>query len=101
MAKTMECPKCSGKGYIQGYAHVRSGVCFKCNGAGVVPYRKPRKTNSSKGGKQTEVARIMDIAYGDPRVWASPRMRVTKEHAWARQHAYEVYVYHETYGWPE
>ena len=29
------CSKCSGKGYIPGYAHVMNGVCFKCGGTGV------------------------------------------------------------------
>ena len=26
------CPKCSGKGYREGYEHVMNGVCFRCDG---------------------------------------------------------------------
>ena len=28
------CPKCPGTGYIDQYAHVENGLCFKCNGTG-------------------------------------------------------------------
>ena len=31
-----ECPRCSGKGNVRGYAHVLGGICFKCGGAGYV-----------------------------------------------------------------
>lgn len=29
------CTKCGGKGYLEQYAHVENGVCFKCGGHGV------------------------------------------------------------------
>lgn len=32
----MQCPKCGGLGYIACYGHIAQGVCFKCNGRGVV-----------------------------------------------------------------
>jgi hypothetical protein len=35
MAKMMDCPRCNGTGIYTGY-----GVCFRCEGARVVPYRK-------------------------------------------------------------
>lgn len=38
--KTMTCPKCDGKKTISGFSHVANGVCFRCNGAGVVQFRK-------------------------------------------------------------
>lgn len=38
--KTMECPRCEGTQVIKGCAHVKDGVCFRCGGTGVVPYRK-------------------------------------------------------------
>ena len=31
-----ECPKCIGKKYFPTFAHVANGVCFLCNGAGVI-----------------------------------------------------------------
>jgi hypothetical protein len=34
--KTATCPKCDGKKHIDGFGHVANGVCFRCNGAGVV-----------------------------------------------------------------
>lgn len=33
---TMICPKCGGSGYLPQYTHVEHGICFKCNGEGVV-----------------------------------------------------------------
>ncbi len=40
--KTMTCPKCDGKKYFECFGHVAQGVCFRCAGAGVVPYRKAK-----------------------------------------------------------
>lgn len=34
------CPRCGGTGHLHGYEYVQGGVCFKCNGSGVV--EKPR-----------------------------------------------------------
>lgn len=30
--KMVNCPKCDGKGYIDGLSHVANGVCFRCSG---------------------------------------------------------------------
>jgi hypothetical protein len=30
------CPKCSGTGFIAALAHVKNGLCFDCNGEGVL-----------------------------------------------------------------
>ena len=32
--QTKPCTKCPGTGYIEQYAHVENGLCFKCNGTG-------------------------------------------------------------------
>lgn len=34
------CPRCGGTGHLHGYEYVQGGICFKCNGSGVV--EKPR-----------------------------------------------------------
>lgn len=34
--RPVSCPKCSGRGYLKGFDHVRLGECFRCNGAGQV-----------------------------------------------------------------
>ena len=33
--KTKPCTRCVGTGKVGNYAHVKSGVCFKCNGTGL------------------------------------------------------------------
>lgn len=32
--KTKQCTRCVGTGKVGNYAHVKNGVCFKCNGTG-------------------------------------------------------------------
>ncbi len=32
--KTKQCTRCVGTGKVGNYAHVKGGVCFKCNGTG-------------------------------------------------------------------
>lgn len=34
------CPRCGGTGHLHGYEYVQGGICFKCEGSGVV--EKPR-----------------------------------------------------------
>lgn len=34
MEKDYPCYRCDGRGKIQAYSHVMSGVCFKCGGSG-------------------------------------------------------------------
>lgn len=33
------CPKCTGSGVVAGFAHVKNGVCFDCDGTGEVAVR--------------------------------------------------------------
>jgi hypothetical protein len=44
----MKCGKCDGEGIIQGFSHVRGGICFQCNGTGVVPDPKKGTVSHSK-----------------------------------------------------
>lgn len=37
--KMVECTKCSGLGVIRHLSHIEDGVCFACDGAGVVESR--------------------------------------------------------------
>ena len=30
------CPRCSGKGFLEGYRHIENGICFECKGTGKV-----------------------------------------------------------------
>jgi len=39
------CSRCAGKGIIEGFNHVMSGVCFKCGGKG---YQMSKPTKPSK-----------------------------------------------------
>ena len=29
-----ECRRCSGKGIIDAYTHIKRGICYSCNGSG-------------------------------------------------------------------
>lgn len=40
--ETTSCPKCNGLRSITFFAHVEDGVCFECNGRGVVAKKAPR-----------------------------------------------------------
>ena len=35
MTNTKECNKCGGKGELFNFSHIKSGVCFSCNGTGI------------------------------------------------------------------
>ena len=35
MINTKECNKCGGEGELFNFAHIKSGVCFSCNGTGI------------------------------------------------------------------
>ncbi|MEQ8721029.1 MAG: hypothetical protein RID81_07110 [Sandaracinaceae bacterium] len=37
-AATIECPNCNGKGEIPYFAHVDGGICYQCDGEGVLDY---------------------------------------------------------------
>ena len=36
IANLATCPRCGGSGYLPQYSHIEHGICFKCNGEGVV-----------------------------------------------------------------
>lgn len=38
-----QCQKCSGKGVIFTFSHVKGGVCFSCNGTGIKTVMKRKK----------------------------------------------------------
>lgn len=44
----MECYKCSGTGFLPGFAHVAEGVCFACKGCGRVPDAKKKQIGYSR-----------------------------------------------------
>ena len=107
---TVECPRCCGTGHIAEYAMIADGTCFKCGGTGQVAAPRARKmTPKQQAAKEAREARraveaaawndMVHRAMEDPRVWASPRMRVTKDHPCAYMHAAEVYQWHEKFGW--
>lgn len=41
-ADMIECPKCAGAGRFGAFAHIESGTCFKCGGAGKIATPKER-----------------------------------------------------------
>lgn len=110
MPAQITCPRCDGSGHIGEYAMIRDGVCFKCGGSGKINApraRKPTpKQEAAKAAREArqqaeaaEYQRVLNIAMNDPRVMASPRMRVTREHPYFYMHAMEVYQWHEKFGW--
>ena len=48
------CPKCQGTGFVEGFAHVKNGVCFDCDGTGSI-----ETTTVPRSGRMT------------PRKWAA------------------------------
>jgi len=43
-ADMIECPKCAGAGRFGAFAHIESGTCFQCGGAGKIKTPRVRKT---------------------------------------------------------
>lgn len=63
MSKTMECPRCGGEGVISQYGHISAGVCFRCGGSRVVPYRKPTAPKAAKVTAWTAVVDALAARY--------------------------------------
>lgn len=110
MPAQIDCPRCGGTGHIPEYAMISDGVCFKCGGSGKVNAPKVRKPSAKQiAAKEARDARIkaeaeqyqrdMDAACSDPRVIASPRLRVGPDHPYYKVHLYETYKWHERWGW--
>lgn len=51
------CPKCGGTGHIYGYDHVQGGVCFKCNGSGLVEKPQTIKVYTTTHGAKLMAGR--------------------------------------------
>lgn len=47
LSQVVECPKCTGQGRFEHFAHIADGVCFLCGGARQIEIRK------LMGGKKT------------------------------------------------
>lgn len=43
----IKCNKCDGKGTIDGFAHIRNGICFDCNGTGT-RYLSPKSVTAGR-----------------------------------------------------
>lgn len=111
-AEMIECPRCGGSGRFNCYAHVEGGVCFQCNGAGVV--KAPRKPSAKEmarraakeaaakaAAEKTNEARNQIIAanWDNDRMWTALNKRgITKDHAWAKQHVIESAEYFNKFG---
>jgi hypothetical protein len=37
---TCECFKCGGSGFIEAFSGIANGICFRCNGAGVLSFNE-------------------------------------------------------------
>lgn len=57
MANT-PCPRCSGRGVINHFMHVKKGVCFRCKGAGTVG-GKPVRVGAPSNYEMVERAAIV------------------------------------------
>ena len=89
MQKTMTCPRCNGKGKIKDYRSYLGGVCFRCNGTGIVAYRKAsNKTKAPDPSIEIEnnrrFQRAMEIYSSDT------RLRVPKGHPYFYAHCREL-----------
>lgn len=83
----MKCKRCSGKGIIAEYAHIRGGLCFKCNGTGKSKERQSSATppNQSKIDESNRKDKRARELYKD-----DPRLRVAITHPYAYAHICEL-----------
>ena len=49
------CYKCTGTGYLPGFAHVAQGVCFDCKGTG----KRPASSKNNKGYSRAFINSLM------------------------------------------
>lgn len=48
------CPRCNGKGFIQGFGHVADGRCFACAGAGKLSASAKSLNDAERAGLEYE-----------------------------------------------
>lgn len=48
------CPRCNGQKTFKHYGHIKSGICFKCNGTGKVKVSKSRKPSKEQIERETQ-----------------------------------------------
>ena len=51
------CPKCDGRGIINGFRHYASGICFECGGAKIIyldPITNAQKVQIAERGKRDD-----------------------------------------------
>jgi hypothetical protein len=60
--------------------------------------KKQIRENDREQYQKVYTAYIRRIT-GMQKVWNSPRMRVSKNHPYATQHAIEVFEWHQRFGW--
>lgn len=58
------CPRCSGKGEIAGFRHVKAGICFNCWGCG-----------EDLGGEIRTATRLLGVARGK---WVTTNQRLKR-----------------------
>jgi len=68
-AKTCECPKCGGTGFIRAYSGIANGVCFRCAGKGKfksssVPKPKPLTEYQQKMIDIVETGDLESMTFG-------------------------------------
>jgi len=88
MKKMMTCPRCNGEKRIKEYRHFASGICFKCNGKGEVPYRKQRTPKQVDPkiaeDNQRRYIKALEIYRNDSRI------QVKQSHAYFGYHTREL-----------
>ena len=93
---TIECDRCEGKGYINGFGHYANGVCFLCAGNGtrlVTPYEQKisaemaERIAAAKIENDKRAAFIARFDGAEPRLVVARFRTYTEDQVWAiRQH---------------
>jgi len=78
-----ECPKCNGSGYINAFAHIKSGECFVCGGKGKVAGRIEATVSASAGDHGVKAAWLAKFdGYTVEKVYGMFKANLTWDQAW-------------------
>lgn len=95
--QNIDCPKCDGKGFIDGLSHYANGICFCCNGKKVVTVDTEKLKSKISDSSRRKAEWIMASTEDSYRNLSFAKLSAIRDFAhggWGLQEAYPGMLAH-------